>query len=595
MPNMPEVTVGGVTYKLKDSDLRKDIVKVSDTQPTEENNRIWIQEGDGEYQVPTYEEFSNLKSAFTIENDYNRQGYTVLFPEMEVGFLNNSGDNQTGTNSKRTIDYHKIISGAVYTPVFQDSAYGIKLIIYNASYGYEARRFPTEPFVMSDIDPDGVYYRYAITTTDTTGHPVSATSAAFALESAVITDKTLTKQDTPADAKATGDAIENAVDNLEAEIDASKTTVKTANLIDLTQLTNGYLSKGVVTPDDNYRTTDFLPISKAGNYVKHIDIQGSGSTARPSIWLYDSDKEYQSRVTGTALSADIPGWYIFSLTSEYVGWYARLSTYNRNLNEFFFGESDGMIYAIPPYGEELKSGIYVNKSQIIRNDYEYDSPLTGKVWYVIGDSASHGDFSGITQETIKTGIYTGELPVYSFIIGNRTGMVVHNLAVNGAVMATIASQPSRYQWSADDHYKLVGSDADIITIWLGANDMWQHVPVGTIDSTDVTTFYGAYNTVLSYYVANYPKTKLGIVASFWCTQEYAEAVIALGAKYGVPVLNLYNDPSRPVTVGSQRPDVAESIKTQRNAQWVVSETNSHPSAAYHEIESYFIEEWLKTL
>ena len=162
-------------------------------------------------------------------------------------------------------------------------------------------------------------------------------------------------------------------------------------------------------------------------------------------------------------------------------------------------------------------------------------------------------------------------------------------------MATIPDQQNRYQLSADGNYDSVGKDADIITIWLGANDMWQNVPIGTIDSTDPTTFYGAYNKVLTYYVKNYPKAKIGIVASFWCTKEYAEAVINIGAKYGVPVLNLYNDPNLPVTVGSQRPDVDNEIKSLRNKQWVVGNDNAHPSSEYHEIESYFIEEWLKTL
>ena len=229
------------------------------------------------------------------------------------------------------------------------------------------------------------------------------------------------------------------------------------------------------------------------------------------------------------------------------------------------------------------------------NDYSYESPLSNKVWYACGDSATEGDFSSIETPIFNEGIYEGYKKVYPYYIGNRTGMVVNNIAVSGGTIATINDQPNRYQFSKDGNYNSVPTDTDIITIWFGANDMWQNVPIGTIDSNDSTTFYGAWNKVLSYYVNNYPNTKLGIVVSFWMTQQYAEAVIAVAAKYGVPILNMYNDPKVPVTVGSRRPDVADSVKSTRNNQWVVSQTNSHPSAKYHEIESYFIEEWLKTL
>lgn len=40
-----------------------DIILVQDTQPTSETNRIWVQPQVDEYQVPTYEEFEELKSA----------------------------------------------------------------------------------------------------------------------------------------------------------------------------------------------------------------------------------------------------------------------------------------------------------------------------------------------------------------------------------------------------------------------------------------------------------------------------------------------------------------------------------------------------
>ena len=226
--------------------------------------------------------------------------------------------------------------------------------------------------------------------------------------------------------------------------------------------------------------------------------------------------------------------------------------------------------------------------------YEYASSLTGKVWYCIGDSYTHGDFSSITPPVFTDGMYAGQLCVYPFYIGNRTGIKVHNLAVNGATMTVIPSS-SKYQWAVDEHYQLVGEDADIVTIWIGVNDMFEGVPIGTIDSEDETTFYGAYNKVLKWLIVNRPYAKIGIVASFLCDEGFCTAVKNLGAKYGVPVLNFYDDPDLPVSIWSKRTDVSVEVKDIRHEQYAVSKTNYHPSAKFHELESYYIEEWLKTL
>lgn len=366
-----------------------------------------------------------------------------------------------------------------------------------------------------------------------------------------------------------------------------------SNMVDPSLKEVGYLnvSNGNVIADSGYATTGFIPIT-TGKYVKKILASGMGLGA-PKLCLYRADKSFYDTIDGTLLETN---WYKYNITNSNVA-YARFSTYLTSISAptCYFGKGESVLSTVPKYGFVINSDGTIDYSQITNAPqslaYDYKCSLTGKKWYALGDSATHGD--GAT--TLTEGMYAGQLAVYPFYIGNRTGADVHNLAVNGGVIATITDQPSRYQLSKDGNYDAVPSDADIITIWFGANDMWQSVPIGTIDSNDATTFYGAWNKVLSYYVNNYPNTKLGIVASFWCTQAYAEAVIAIGAKYGVPVLNLYNDPKIPVTVGSQRPDVSASVKSTRNTQWIVGNGNTHPSSAYHEIESYFIEEWLKTL
>ena len=60
-----------------------DIVLVQNTQPTEEDNKIWIPNGEiAETQVPTYEDFSQLKSAIVLEqqNQPTSEDNRIWFP-----------------------------------------------------------------------------------------------------------------------------------------------------------------------------------------------------------------------------------------------------------------------------------------------------------------------------------------------------------------------------------------------------------------------------------------------------------------------------------------------------------------------------------
>lgn len=69
MPNIPSIKIGNTTYKVKDEVAREHLIEVSNTQPSSTDNRLWIKNAENEYQVPTYEEFSDLKSALNGDFD----------------------------------------------------------------------------------------------------------------------------------------------------------------------------------------------------------------------------------------------------------------------------------------------------------------------------------------------------------------------------------------------------------------------------------------------------------------------------------------------------------------------------------------------
>lgn len=221
-----------------------------------------------------------------------------------------------------------------------------------------------------------------------------------------------------------------------------------------------------------------------------------------------------------------------------------------------------------------------------------NSFLTGKKWCACGDSFTHGDFSGMTDGyTFDDAPYQGQNKVYPYYIGRRCNMNIVNLAQNGLTLAYNGSSGF-----ARDMYQNIPSDSDYITIKIGINDSHQNIPIGTIDDAVDTTFYGAYNIVMSWIIANRPNARVGlIVTNALDSGDYATATIAIAKKYGVPYFNEWNGDELPVMLRSGRTDVAQSVKDARNVQYRVSSTNGHPNPTAHEFESRIIETFLKTL
>ena len=223
--------------------------------------------------------------------------------------------------------------------------------------------------------------------------------------------------------------------------------------------------------------------------------------------------------------------------------------------------------------------------------------LEGVVWYVVGDSFSSGDFEGLDPKpTIKEGKYAGKSPVYSYLIGNRTGCDVRNIAAGGTTICYYDT----YGFTKPENgimYRTDFSDADIITIYYGINDSHNYIPIGDIDDMDPTTFYGAFNVALDYLMKNYPNAKIGIIVSNGCTTaDYPEATEQIAIKWKLPYLDLDGGVNGITMLrsSSRNPTPDEEKKEILKRQWV-HEHNWHPNEYAHELESHFIEEWLLTL
>lgn len=228
-----------------------------------------------------------------------------------------------------------------------------------------------------------------------------------------------------------------------------------------------------------------------------------------------------------------------------------------------------------------------------------DNVLRRKKYVAIGDSFTHGDWSGWEDDKGNSGtdspeIYDASLKVYKtypYWIAKRNSMSLVNMAVNGSTITSDGGTQAKFSYNL---YQKIPTDADYITIRYGLNDTSRKCHIGTIWDDQNTTFYGAWNVVLSWILDNVPGARVGIVnESAYLGTEYREAVNAVGKKFGIPVLDLYNDPGVPMIMGHAGANTAISQKVSK--RYVVSSSNGHPNLEAHKKYSTIIENFMRTL
>lgn len=237
---------------------------------------------------------------------------------------------------------------------------------------------------------------------------------------------------------------------------------------------------------------------------------------------------------------------------------------------------------------------------------EVGNVLTGKKGVFCGDSFTEAIASTYVDSNGNSGIqsdaYDVETQMYKtwpWWIAKRNGMTLVNLAQSGQ---TMAKTNSIYTHFSDGIYTQIPEDADYIIIRLGINDTYSHekVTIGTIDDTENTTFYGAWNVVMSHIIQNHPYAKIGIIVSNGMSnstadEPYAEAIRAVAVKYGVPYLDMDKGEQVPLMHRTNRTEVDESIRNIRLESFRCTESDTHPNPKAHEYESAFIEAWMLTL
>ena len=323
------------------------------------------------------------------------------------------------------------------------------------------------------------------------------------------------------------------------------------NKLNPNTLVDGFLiDTGAIAYASTYKTTDFIDVSQFQyGYAINVPFR--------KFLAYDENKTV---ISGSYIDLDEPA-QVVTLDTDYK--FIRITLYADNMSDAQVADSATSTEYIP-FELIAKDGInYLNEetTEAVDRMIRYSTNmLTNKKWYACGDSFTAGGYSE-DGHTFTDEPYKG-----------RTNDFCTSV------------------------YQNVGADADYITLKFGINDGNYDVPIGTINDNVDTTYYGAWNKVMTWLITNRPTAKIGIIVSNGLgSNDYAVATIAIANKYGVPYLNEWSGEQVPVLIRSGRTDVSSDIKTIRNETFRVSETNTHPNDICHEYESTFVESWLKTL
>lgn len=363
-------------------------------------------------------------------------------------------------------------------------------------------------------------------------------------------------------------------------ITPTKTTflkhVLSANLINPNTLDNGYLSSSGLVVDNNYRTTDYIPVS-LNDVVKYFYDSSLGSNN--NIYIYDSSKIYITRQLGTA-DAELKYRTVDILGSSLK--YVRVSFHINNLGSAMLTINESYPEEYNTYRDELVPDdrmVFSDAQLKLLNEMYYLNPLAGKIVTFNGDSITYG--AGFTGG-------------YGKIIAEENDMVYENRSAGGATIAAgvLASDGvSARHWICRDIINM-RSDADYIILQGGINDATLSVPMGEISNgydavLDDTTFCGAVESMFKQAIERYPGKKIGFILMHFAASEqqtYFPYIRDICEKWGIPYLDLLKEvpPIRYIN----------TLKT----QFTLNSDGVHPNeAGYRAFYVDRIASWLKTL
>ena len=325
--------------------------------------------------------------------------------------------------------------------------------------------------------------------------------------------------------------IQMLYDNTIAQIGSDLSLFETAENVELNDAGDALIDpytgeiKGLATPSDSYRASDFIPVTP----LEILRLTACSHFGYDLYAWYDNEQNFLRglrSVEGGEYTIKEDELMIVPLDAAYIriAWIRGHATgkLDRMSQIGYRGEFEGT------FTGTIDGDVTGNISGTLTGDY---LKWSGKKWVVVGDSH--------TEHNIRA------TKNYHDYVAEKTGITVVNLGKSGAGY-------KRLEESNKAFYQLVASipeDADVVTIYGSGNDLSQ--PLGEVTDTGTDTLCGCINTTIDNYNELFPGTPLGIVtpcpwsnanpASETCAMAlYSAAIVEICKRRGIPCLDLYH-------------------------------------------------------
>ena len=386
--------------------------------------------------------------------------------------------------------------------------------------------------------------------------------------------------------KPVNELIDVALDDFVATEDNVDFVKDSSNVFDMTSVgnQNNYILDSTKTVDNQTTRND-------AHFISHIIPCQYGDVIRLNtdfyiIYGFKADGTYSRAYT----LAQYPSRTV--TIDRYNVTQIRVDFEKTNLSENWIQscmitKNNDMPTVYEPFGETfLTNDITLNDTQknkvvsIINNTIGKGADiLQGKILACAGDSITYGLRADVDPDT-------GWYKTYGALVALRHGMTYYNYGISGSTLSNV----SGHNAFSDTRYTNMADDIDYLTIWFGYND-YAYATLGTIDSSDDSTFYGAWNKVLPYLIDKYPTTKIGLVVPYATNANWREAVRLIGKKWGLPYFDLMSEYT-PLFYDKEYTVDADTVVA-RQATFLADGT--HPNQTGYDYLSTIFENWLLSL
>jgi len=310
-----------------------------------------------------------------------------------------------------------------------------------------------------------------------------------------------------------------------------------------------YKSANTLTPPGNLVTTCEYMTSDSQDsierHVQNLERQAGDKSAIKSV-AYESGSlnlpldYYESE--GKTIEILPSGSFKSTVTTLYLRYAGAES--NTNLGNIAVGEKTYVllpttIEKVIVYSSSANAGtitLAVRTVGVKDSIETYGNILKGKKLNYLGDSITYG------------GAYTP----FTTYLTNVYDCIARNYGIAGS---TIQYDADRNPMSV--RYADMDDDAEIVACMGGTNDYWNNLPLGQMGDTTYNTYYGALDVLIQGMIAKYPTAFFYMVtpphgynggnfdgeakSNAGSMQDIANAVKEVSAKYGVPVLDVFNE------------------------------------------------------